>query len=84
MPVELATVLDSGSVDQTLELAATAGRCADDDLLSIPEHRAANSPAGEFVRAEEAHSLEEVWFTGIEHLGFDLWRCAVGARTGSS
>ena len=58
MPVELATVMGSGSVDQALELAATAGRCAGDDLLSIPEHLAANSPAGEFVCAEEAHSVQ--------------------------
>ncbi|MEU2860850.1 hypothetical protein ABZ672_21240 [Streptomyces mirabilis] len=56
--VELATVMGSDSVDQALGLAATAGRFADDDLLSILEHLAANRPAGEFVRADETHSVQ--------------------------
>ncbi|NUK01111.1 hypothetical protein [Streptomyces lunaelactis] len=44
--VELATVMGSDSVDLALGLAATAGRFADDDLLSILEHLAASRPAG--------------------------------------
>ncbi|MGW1768206.1 hypothetical protein ACWCQL_29700 [Streptomyces sp. NPDC002073] len=55
--VELATVMGSGSVDQALGLAATAGRFADEDLLSTLGHIAANRPDGEFVRADEAHSV---------------------------
>jgi hypothetical protein len=39
-------------------LAATAGRIADDDLLSILEHLAANRPASEFVRTDETHSVQ--------------------------
>ncbi|MGW7356239.1 hypothetical protein ACWGI0_06085 [Streptomyces sp. NPDC054802] len=39
-------------------MAATAGRLADDDLVSILEHLAANGPAGEFVRADEARSVQ--------------------------
>ncbi|MEV7953084.1 hypothetical protein [Streptomyces sp. NPDC088141] len=56
--VELATVMGSDSVDQALRLAATAGRFADDDLLSILEHLAANRPVGEFARADEAQSVQ--------------------------
>ena len=56
--VELATVLGSDKVDQAPGLAATAGRFADDDLLSILEHIAASKPAGEVVRADEAHSVQ--------------------------
>lgn len=53
--VELATVLGN---DQALGLAATAGRFADDDLLSILGHIADSKPAGEVVRADEAHSVQ--------------------------
>lgn len=56
--MEDATVLGSGRVDQALGLAAAAGRFADDDLLSILEHLAASKPAGEVVRADEAHSVQ--------------------------
>ncbi|GHH25689.1 hypothetical protein [Streptomyces lanatus] len=62
--VELATVLGSDRVDQALGLAATAGRFADDDLVSILEHIAASKPVGEIVRADEAHSVQSgtiVW-----------------------
>ncbi|MFD6420457.1 hypothetical protein [Streptomyces sp. NPDC060198] len=45
--VELATVLGNDRVDQTLGLAATVGRFADDDLLSILGHIADSKPAGE-------------------------------------
>lgn len=48
----------SDSVDQVLGPAATAGRIADDDLLSILEHLAANRPASEFVRTDETHSVQ--------------------------
>ncbi|MFG2480805.1 hypothetical protein [Streptomyces fagopyri] len=34
------------------------GRFADEDLLSILEHIAAGEPAGEVVRADEAHSVQ--------------------------
>ncbi|MFF1296366.1 IS21 family transposase, partial [Streptomyces sp. NPDC058296] len=56
--VELATVLGNDKVDQALGLAATAGRFADDDLLSILGHIADSKPAGEVVRADEAHSVQ--------------------------
>ncbi|MGW7063604.1 hypothetical protein ACWGHM_34605 [Streptomyces sp. NPDC054904] len=56
--VELATILGNDRVDQALGLAATAGRFADDDLLSILGHIADSKPAGEVVRADEAHSVQ--------------------------
>ncbi|MFJ5105439.1 hypothetical protein [Streptomyces sp. NPDC088554] len=56
--VELATVLGNDRVDQALGLAATAGRFADDDLLSILGHIADSKPADEVVRADEAHSVQ--------------------------
>ncbi|WP_456302531.1 hypothetical protein [Streptomyces niveus] len=56
--VELATVLGNDKVDQALGLAATAGRFADEDLLSILGHIAGSRPAGEVVRADEAHSVQ--------------------------
>ncbi|MFG2350918.1 hypothetical protein [Streptomyces phaeochromogenes] len=56
--VELATVLGNDRVDQALGLAATAGRSADEDLLSIPGHIADIKPVGEVVRADEAHSVQ--------------------------
>ncbi|WP_406116379.1 IS21 family transposase [Streptomyces sp. NBC_01014] len=56
--VELATVLGNDKVDHALGLAATAGRFADDDLLSILGHIADSKPAGEVVRADEAHSVQ--------------------------
>jgi hypothetical protein len=60
--IELATVLGNGKVDQALGLAAMAGRFADDDLVSILEHIAANQSAGEsageVVRADVAHSAQ--------------------------
>ncbi|MFF2432034.1 hypothetical protein [Streptomyces mirabilis] len=56
--VELATILGSSKVDQALGLAAAAGRFADDDLLSILEHIAASTPAGEIVRTDESHSVQ--------------------------
>lgn len=49
--VELATVIGSDQVDRALGLAATAGRFADDDLVSILEHLAASEPTEEVVRA---------------------------------
>jgi hypothetical protein len=56
--VELASVIGSDQVDQALGLAATAGRCADDDLVSILEHLVASKPTEEVVRANEAHSVQ--------------------------
>ncbi|MFF5298263.1 hypothetical protein ACFY5F_02780 [Streptomyces sp. NPDC013161] len=55
--VELAIVIGSDQVDQAFGLAA-AGRCADDDLVSILEHLAASKPTEEVVRAKEAHSVQ--------------------------
>lgn len=56
--VELAAVLGSDKVDQALGLAAAAGRFGDEDLPSILDHLAANKPAGDLVRADEAHSVQ--------------------------
>jgi hypothetical protein len=56
--VELATVLGNDRVDQALGLAATAGRFADGDLLSILGHIADSKPVGEVVRADESHSVQ--------------------------
>ncbi len=56
--VEPTTVLGNDKVDQALGLAATAGRFADDDLLSILGHIADNKPADEVVRAEESNSVQ--------------------------
>ncbi|MEU8712801.1 hypothetical protein [Streptomyces sp. NPDC048663] len=56
--VELAAVLGSDRVDQALGLAAAAGRFAEDGLVSILEHIAANRPVGQVVRADEAHSVQ--------------------------
>ena len=56
--VELAAVLGSDRVDQALGLAAAAGRFAEDDLVSILEHIAANRPVGQVFRADEAHSVQ--------------------------
>ncbi|MFB6632158.1 hypothetical protein ACFCWY_19890 [Streptomyces sp. NPDC056362] len=55
---ELAAVLGSDRVDQALGLAATAGRFAEDDIVSILEHIAVSKPAGQVVRADEAHSVQ--------------------------
>ncbi|MFH8491954.1 hypothetical protein [Streptomyces longisporoflavus] len=56
--VELTTVLGNDKVDQALGLAATAERFADTDLLSILGHLADSKPAGEVVRADESHSVQ--------------------------
>lgn len=56
--VEPATVLGNDRVDQALGLAATAGRFADDDLLSILGHIADSKPVGEVVRADEARPVQ--------------------------
>jgi hypothetical protein len=56
--VELATVLGSDPVDQALGLAATAGRFAEEDLVSILEHIGASRHVGRVVRADEAHSVQ--------------------------
>ncbi|MEU0969890.1 hypothetical protein ABZ357_32440 [Streptomyces sp. NPDC005917] len=56
--LELATVLGNDRVDQAHGLAATAGRFAGDDLLSILGHIADSKPADEVVRADEAHSVQ--------------------------
>ncbi|MCX4580438.1 hypothetical protein OHB41_46255 [Streptomyces sp. NBC_01571] len=55
---ELTAVLGSHRVDQSLGLAAAAGRFAEDDLVSILEHIAAGKPVGQVVRADEAHSVQ--------------------------
>jgi hypothetical protein len=56
--VELAAVLGSDKVDQALGLAAAAGRFGDEDLPAILDHLAASKPAGDLVRADEAHSVQ--------------------------
>ncbi|KWX01254.1 Integrase catalytic region [Carbonactinospora thermoautotrophica] len=56
--VELAAHLGSDRVDHALGLAALAGRFADDDLAAICDHLAAESPPGDVVIADEAHSAQ--------------------------
>jgi hypothetical protein len=56
--LELAAVLGGARVDQALGLAAAAGRFGDEDLPLILDHLAANKPAGDVVRVDEAHSVQ--------------------------
>ena len=56
--VELAALVGGSTVDEALGLAATAGRFADGDLISIVTHRASGEPAGELVTADPAHGLQ--------------------------
>jgi hypothetical protein len=72
----LALVPEAAPPDQSLGLAATAGRFADDDLLSILGHLADSKPAGEVVRADEAHSVRNGTI-GWQALG--QWATAQGS-----
>ncbi|WP_240496234.1 hypothetical protein [Streptomyces torulosus] len=56
--VELAALVGVGEVDIALGLAATAGRFAEDDLMSIVQHRRHGSRPADLVVADEAHSVQ--------------------------
>ncbi|WP_405676448.1 hypothetical protein OG292_17475 [Streptomyces sp. NBC_01511] len=73
--VELATGLGNDRVDQAPGLAATAGRFADDDLVSVLGHIADSKPAGEVVRAGEAPLRPERnhRLAGPESVGNGSW-----------
>ncbi|WP_274919657.1 IS21 family transposase [Streptomyces sp. WZ-12] len=56
--VELAALVGVGEVDIALGLAATAGRFAEEDLMSIVQHRRHGSRPADLVVADEAHSVQ--------------------------
>lgn len=56
--VELAALVGVAAVDEGLGIAATAGRFADGDLLSIVTHRATGVTAAALTVADEAHGLQ--------------------------
>ncbi|MET9603349.1 hypothetical protein [Streptomyces sp. NPDC006459] len=56
--VELATVLGNDRVDQPSDLRPRPDASPTNDLLSILGHIADSKPAGEVVRADEAHSVQ--------------------------
>nr|WP_095878694.1 IS21 family transposase [Streptomyces sp. TLI_235] len=56
--VELAALVGAGEVDICLGLAATAGRFADDDLMSIVRHRATGARPSDLVVCDENHSAQ--------------------------
>ncbi|KJS52911.1 transposase [Streptomyces rubellomurinus subsp. indigoferus] len=56
--VELAALVGAAEVDVCLGLAATAGRFADDDLLSIVRHRSTGAPASDLVHCDESFSVQ--------------------------
>ena len=56
--VELAALLGAETVDAALGVAATAGRFAEADLLSIVEHRATGASGADLVHADETHSVQ--------------------------
>jgi transposase len=56
--VELAALVGVGEVDIALGLAATAGRFAEDDLMSILQHRRHGSRPADLVVADESHSVQ--------------------------
>ncbi|MFI0743178.1 Mu transposase domain-containing protein [Streptomyces sp. NPDC021100] len=56
--VELAALVGVAEVDIALGLAATAGRFADDDLLSIVQHRKSGVRPADLVVTDEAHSVQ--------------------------
>ena len=66
--VELAAVVGADAVDDALGLAAIAGRFADDDLVSILDHRAGAGAPVDVVRADETHSVQP-GTSGWEGLG---------------
>jgi sarcosine oxidase gamma subunit len=56
--VELTALVGVGEVDIALGLAATAGRFAEDNLMSIVQHRRHGSRPANLVVADEAHSVQ--------------------------
>ncbi|MFI1259133.1 hypothetical protein ACH4U6_36090 [Streptomyces netropsis] len=56
--VELAALVGVAEVGLSLGLAATAGRFADEDLLSIVQHRKSGVRPADLVVADEAHSVQ--------------------------
>lgn len=56
--VELAALVGVAAVDEGLGIAATAGRFADGDLLSIVTHRASGANAAALTVADETHGLQ--------------------------
>ena len=56
--VELASLVGVAAVDEGLGIAATAGRFAEADLLSIVTHRASGANAAALTVADEAHALQ--------------------------
>jgi hypothetical protein len=56
--VELAAILGAARVDEALALAATAGRFADGDLVSICDHLAAHDADPDATVSDEAFSIQ--------------------------
>lgn len=56
--VELAALIGPAEVDLGLGLAATAGRFAEDDLMSIVQHRRHGTRPADLVVADESHSVQ--------------------------
>ncbi|MEN8654809.1 IS21 family transposase [Streptomyces sp. 21So2-11] len=56
--VELAALVSVAEVDLSLGLAATAGRFAEGDLMSIVQHRRDGARPADLVVADEAHSVQ--------------------------
>ncbi|MFF3733301.1 IS21 family transposase [Streptomyces sp. NPDC002476] len=56
--VELAALVGVAEVDISLGLAATAGRFAEDDLMSIVQHRRSGVRPADLVVADETHSVQ--------------------------
>lgn len=55
---ELAALMGTEQVDETLGLAAVAGRFDHGDLTSILDHLARGRPGLDLIRADEAHSAQ--------------------------
>lgn len=55
---ELAALIGPAEVDLGLGLAATAGRFAEDDLMSIVQHRRHGTRPADLVVADETHSVQ--------------------------
>ncbi|WP_088801203.1 MULTISPECIES: hypothetical protein [unclassified Streptomyces] len=56
--VELAALIGPAEVDLGLGLAATAGRFAEDDVMSIVQHRRHGTRPADLVVADETHSVQ--------------------------
>jgi transposase len=62
--VELAALVGAGEVDIALGMASTAGRFADDDLMSIVRHRQTGARPSDLVVCDETYSVQpgtSVW-----------------------